>query len=133
MAETMQFDLVTPERKLSSVQVREVRLPGSEGDLTVMPGHSPLITTLRPGIVTVVDANSADHIFAVTGGFAEITPNGVNLLAEQSVPHAELTKDVVQRYVSEARQSLNNAKPDVVDAAAKVLADMEAIGEHINA
>ena len=52
MADTMQFDLVTPERKLASVAAREVRIPGADGDLTAMPDHAPLITTLRPGIVT---------------------------------------------------------------------------------
>ena len=50
----MQFDLVSPERRLVSVPVREVRLPGTEGDLTAMPGHAPTIVTLRPGIVSVV-------------------------------------------------------------------------------
>ena len=53
MADTMQFDLVSPERRLVSVPVREVRLPGTDGDLTAMPGHAATIVTLRPGIVTV--------------------------------------------------------------------------------
>ncbi len=54
MAYTMQFDLVSPERSLASVPVREVRLPGSDGDLTAMPGHAPTIVTLRPGMVILV-------------------------------------------------------------------------------
>ncbi|KFI29123.1 F0F1 ATP synthase subunit epsilon [Paenirhodobacter enshiensis] len=133
MADTMQFDLVTPERKLSSVPVREVRLPGSEGDLTVMPGHAPLITTIRPGFVTVVAADGAETQFGVTGGFAEIAPEGVSLLAERGVPRDELTTELVERYIEEARKALEEAKPDVVDAATKVLADMEAFGTHMNA
>ena len=59
MADTMQFDLVSPERSLASVPVREVRLPGSDGDLTAMPGHAPTIVTLRPGLVTVVGTDGA--------------------------------------------------------------------------
>ena len=55
MADNMQFDLVSPERSLVSVPVREVRLPGTDGDLTVMPGHAPVIVNLRPGMVVVVD------------------------------------------------------------------------------
>ncbi|WP_420343636.1 F0F1 ATP synthase subunit epsilon [Paenirhodobacter sp.] len=133
MADTMQFDLVTPERKLSSVPVREVRIPGTEGDLTAMPGHAPLITTLRPGIVTVVGADGSSYEFGVTGGFAEITGESVNLLAERGVPKAELTAALVAEYVAEAKKAVDEAVPDAVDAAVKLLADMEALGDHINA
>ena len=59
MADTMQFDLVSPERSLVSIPVREVRLPGTDGDLTAMPGHAPTIVTLRPGLVTVVGTDGA--------------------------------------------------------------------------
>eukprot|EP00581_Thalassiosira_minuscula_P022865 CAMPEP_0184427936 /NCGR_PEP_ID=MMETSP0738-20130409/195668_1 /TAXON_ID=385413 /ORGANISM="Thalassiosira miniscula, Strain CCMP1093" /LENGTH=70 /DNA_ID=CAMNT_0026791673 /DNA_START=115 /DNA_END=324 /DNA_ORIENTATION=- len=70
MAETVHFDLVSPERRLVSVDATEVRIPGADGDLTAMAQHSPLITTLRPGIVTVTGPNgTADYV--VTGGFAE--------------------------------------------------------------
>ena len=73
MADTMQFDLVSPERNLISVQVREVRLPGTEGDLTAMPGHAPAIVNLRPGLVTLVTSDKVEIEFAVTGGFVEIS------------------------------------------------------------
>ncbi|MGL6181696.1 MAG: F0F1 ATP synthase subunit epsilon, partial [Aestuariivirga sp.] len=72
MADTMQFDLVTPERKLASLKVREVRIPGADGDLTAMPDHAPLITTLRPGVLSVVSAEGTQS-YAVTGGFAEVS------------------------------------------------------------
>lgn len=133
MADTMQFDLVTPERKLASVPVREVRIPGTEGDLSAMPGHAPTITTLRPGFVTVVAADGSETQYGVTGGFAEIGPEGVTLLAEQGLPRAEIDADVIARYLADARKKLEEAKPDMVDAAAKILADMEALGTHITA
>lgn len=131
MADTMQFDLVSPERKLASVQAREVRIPGADGDLTAMPGHAPLITTLRPGILTVVSAEgSADY--AVTGGFAEISPEGVSVLAERGVPKAELTPAIHAEMMAEAKKAVDVAHPSVADAAVKMLADMEALGSHMS-
>lgn len=130
MADTMQFDLVSPERKLASVLAREVRIPGADGDLTAMPDHAPLITTLRPGILTVVSAEGTTS-YAVTGGFAEISSQGVSVLAER----AHLTRDVTSamhaEMVDAARAAHAHAHPDMVDAAAKLLADMEALGTHI--
>mgnify|MGYP000207982395 FL=1 len=137
MADTMQFDLVSPERNLLSVPVREVRLPGTEGDLTAMPGHAPAIVNLRPGIVTLVTADGAETEFAVTGGFVEINNESVSLLAERGHPRAEMTQDVfndmmmqAQRRVKVARDK-DSAAEEVVAAAVKLLADMEALGTHI--
>ena len=95
-----------------------------------MPGHAPLITTLRPGILTVVSAAGAED-YAVTGGFAEITPESVIVLAERGMPKAELTPDVHAEMVAEARKAVEEAAPSLVDAAMKVLADMEALGTHM--
>lgn len=130
MADTMQFDLVSPERMLASVQAREVRIPGADGDLTAMPGHAPTITTLRPGILTVVSAEGAAD-YAVTGGFAEISPEGVTVLAERGVPKAELTPAIHAEMMAEARKAVEVAQPSLADAAAKMLSDMEALGAHM--
>ncbi len=131
MADTMQFDLVSPERKLASVQAREVRIPGADGDLTAMPGHAPTITTLRPGILTVVSAEGAAD-YAVTGGFAEISPEGVTVLAERGVPKAELAAAIHAEMMAEAKKAVAVAHPTVADAAAKMLSDMEALGTHMS-
>ena len=131
MADTMQFDLVTPERKLASVPALEVRIPAAEGDLTAMPDHAPLITSLRPGILTVVTAEGMTD-YVVTGGFAEITGNGVSVLAERANLTREVTHTMFEEIVSAARTAHSQAHPDFVDAAAKLLADMEALGSHIN-
>jgi F-type H+-transporting ATPase subunit epsilon len=130
MADTMQFDLVSPERKLASLQVREVRIPGADGDLTAMPDHAPLITTLRPGILTVVGADGTME-YAVTGGFAEIGADGVSVLAEGAHVAHEVTQGMIDEMVATARAAHAEAHPDMVDAAAKLLADMEALGGHI--
>lgn len=135
MADTMQFDLVSPERRLASVQAREVRIPGAAGDLTAMPGHAPLITTLRPGILRIVKADGATDDYAVTGGFAEVSADGTTLLAEEALHVSEVTPDVVKRFVARAEEGLKSAKEaghqGLVDDAAKLLADMVAMGDHI--
>ena len=137
MADTMQFDLVAPARRLVSVPVREVRLPGSDGDLTAMPGHAPVIVSLRPGIVTVVDAAGTATEFAVTGGFAEIAGDSVTLLAERGHPRAEITQEVFNEMMTEAHrkrsavESRGTLGDEAVAAAAKLLADMQALGTHI--
>lgn len=137
MADTMQFDLVSPERSLESRLVREVRLPGSDGDLTALPGHAPVILTLRPGMVTLVGEDGRAVEFVVTGGFAEISPEGVTLLAERGHGREEMTQAVYASMMAEARShheavsKRDNNAGDAVDAAAKLLADMVAVGTHI--
>lgn len=138
MADTMQFDLVSPERSLVSVPAREVRLPGTDGDLTAMPGHAATIVTLRPGMVTVVDAQGQATEFAVTGGFAEINATSVSLLAEQGHARADMTQDIYNGMVRDARRAHRSAESrreavgdDFVAAAARMLGDMEALGTHI--
>lgn len=136
MADTMQFDLVSPERSLLSVAVREVRLPGAEGDLTAMPGHAPAIVNLRPGLVTVVAADGQERQFAVTGGFAQIDNDSVSLLAERGHPRAEMTQDIFNEMMAEAHRQVRAARErstgeEIVAAAVKLLADMEALGTHI--
>ncbi|EDM72646.1 ATP synthase F1, epsilon subunit [Roseobacter sp. AzwK-3b] len=136
MADTVHFDLVSPERRLVSVDATEVRIPGAEGDLTAMAQHSPLITTLRPGIVTVTGPNgTADYV--VTSGFAEIDGGSVSVLAERAIPRDEITQAQYKALVDEATDKLAKAQetfvnePGPVDDAAKLLADMVAMGDHI--
>lgn len=134
MADTMQFDLVSPERRLASGEATEVQIPGAEGDLTVMADHVPLITTLRPGILRIVNAKGADD-YAVTGGFAEIGAEGVSILAEESLHVSDLTQDVMDRFMEKAADRMRLAKDagddNLIDEAAKLMADMVAIGNHV--
>ena len=137
MADVMQFDLVSPERSLVSVSVREVRLPGTDGDLTAMPGHAPVIVTLRPGMVVVVDDSGSEAEFAVTGGFAEINNDSVSLLAERGHPRDEMTQEVFNEMMTEAHRNRKAVEEkydtgeEIVAAAVKLLGDMEALGTHI--
>ncbi len=132
----VQFDLVSPERRLASVEASEVQIPGADGDMTAMAGHAPTITTLRPGVLRVVHSGGADE-YVVSGGFAEITAAGVSVLAEQALPRAEMTQDVFDTMIAEAKAAMKSAEevfknePGPVDDAAKLISDMVAMGGHI--
>jgi F-type H+-transporting ATPase subunit epsilon len=135
MADKMQFDLVSPERRVASLEVMSVQIPAAEGDMTAMPGHAPLITTLRPGILRV-ESTGGTQEYVVTGGFAEIGEN-LSVLAERALPREEMTQETFDAILEEARAALNTAKevfvnePGPVDDAAKLLSDMVAMGGHI--
>ncbi len=126
MADMMQYDLVSPERSLASGQASEVRIPGSEGDMTAMPNHAPLITTLRPGVLTIVGTDGAQD-YAVTGGFAEVTAAGASILAEKAVRTADMSAEEITSLVEDAENTLSNASGDAKDAATKYLADLQAL------
>lgn len=124
MAGTLQFDLVSPERRLASLAVTEVQIPGAEGDLTAMEGHVPVLVGLRPGILRASGAEGA-KAYVVTGGFAEINANGVSVLAEQAIPVEEATPAVMDKLLADASVAAA-VNPDR-DAADKTLADLMAI------
>ena len=136
MADTMQFDLVSPERQLASMKVTSVQIPGADGDMTVMAQHAATITTLRPGVLKV-DGPEGTAEYVVTGGFAEITESGVAVLAERSVARGDMTQDEMDKMMEDAHGIHKRAKdnfvnePGPVDDAAKLLADMVAVGDEI--
>ena len=129
MADTMQFDLVSPERSLASLQVTAVQIPGADGDLTAMPNHAPLITTLRPGILTVESSQGTEK-YVVTGGFAEIGES-LSVLAERALPASEVTQDVLDSFVTEAANARDNATPEMLDALAKQVTDIAAVAAEL--
>ena len=124
MAGTLQFDLVSPERRLASIQATEVQIPGTEGDMTAMEGHAPAITTLRPGVLRATSAAGV-RSFVVSGGFAEITATSISVLAEQAVPLEEMTPAIMDRMVADATLAAA-VNPDK-DATDKVVADLLAM------
>jgi F-type H+-transporting ATPase subunit epsilon len=124
MASTVQFDLVSPERRLASFPATEVQIPGAMGDMTAMEGHAATITSLRPGVLRVV-ASDGVKVYVVTGGFAEISATSVSVLAEQAVPLDELTPAALDALVADACEAaaVNSDK----DAADKAVADLHAM------
>jgi F-type H+-transporting ATPase subunit epsilon len=122
---TMQFDLVSPERRLASMEVTEVQIPGADGDLTAMPDHAPMITTLRPGVLTVSGPEGEKSYF-VTGGFADVAGPSATILAERAMPIEEVTGEVVEELLSGSEAKKAAASEGAADVAAKYHADLTA-------
>lgn len=111
----LHFELVSPARLLFSGEVTSVTLPGTEGDMGIFAGHAPVLSTLRPGVVVVTkEGGATDRIF-VRGGFAEVNPHGLTLLAETAIPLAELDAAALAQQVKNAEEDF----ADAMDAESK--------------
>ncbi|WP_373355848.1 F0F1 ATP synthase subunit epsilon [Pseudoroseicyclus sp. CXY001] len=132
MADTVQFDLVSPERRLASLEATSVEIPGADGDMTAMADHAPTITTLRPGLLKVHHAGGVDE-YLVSGGFAEITASSVSVLAELAAPRGEVDAELMTRLREGATTTLEQAKSQGagMDEATKTLADLDAVGREL--
>ncbi len=111
MADTLQFELVSPERLLRSEAVEMVVVPGSEGNFGVLPGHALLISTVRPGLIEIFQAGQVKERIFVAGGFAEVTPERCTVLADEAVPLPDLDRAVLETEARELEARLD-AAPD---------------------
>jgi F-type H+-transporting ATPase subunit epsilon len=128
MAETVEFELVAPERLLVSEPVEMVVVPGAEGDFGVLPGHAPLISTIRTGVISVYENGAVIRRIFVSGGFAEVTPERCTVLADEAVALEEMARTEADERLSAARERLEEAgEGDDQVAAAKELAIAEAL------
>ncbi len=118
MADKLHFNLVSPERELMSEDVDQVDIPGAEGWIGVLPNHAPLMTTLAPGMVRIRTGSDEKQIF-VRGGFAEISPAGLTLLAEEAMPAEELDAEKIALRVKDAEEDLADADSDEKKLAAQ--------------
>src|SRR5689334_6618708 len=107
MAETLHFSLVSPERELFSGDVEQVDAPGTEGEFGVLPKHAPFMTTLKPGVVRIHEGGQVNAVF-VRGGFADVTPQGLTILAEEAVNLADVDVAALDTQIA-------NAKSDASD------------------
>lgn len=123
MANVMQFDLVSPERSLASLEATAVQIPGADGDLTAMPGHAPVLTSLRPGVVRVQTADG-EKDFVVTRGFAEISPDSISVIAEHAHVGTEVTKADLEDVLTSARKAAVDAGAADKDGAEKFVAEL---------
>ena len=103
------FELVAPDKQLFKGEVESVLVPGSEGDFVVLKDHAAVMTSLRPGVVAIEEAAGGKHRYFVRGGFADVNPAGLILLAETAIAAQELTPD----YIA---QQIKNAEEDLADA-----------------
>jgi F-type H+-transporting ATPase subunit epsilon len=113
------FRLVMPEREVLATEADMVVVPGSEGDFGVLHGHAPLISTVRPGVLEVIQGNKVDKRFIVVGGFAEVTPERCTVLADEAVPFEEATPEQLAERERAAERDLTDAATDAEKAAAQ--------------
>ena len=109
MAETVEFELVSPAKLLRSEPVEMVVVPGAEGDLGVLPGHSPLIATVRPGVIDIHEGGSVKERIFVAGGFCEISPERCTVLAEEAIEVSAINKAAAQKRLEDATSAWQNA------------------------
>jgi F-type H+-transporting ATPase subunit epsilon len=105
---TFQFDLVSPERLLFTGEVTQVDVPGGEGDFGVLAGHAPIVTTVRPGIL-VVYRDGGELRVVVNGGFAEVSPAGLTVLADLAVPQDEFDATVLAGVIKDTEDDVAGA------------------------
>ena len=119
MADTVEFELVSPERLLLSLPVEMVVVPGSEGDFGVLPGHAPMISTVRPGVISIWQDGAVDRRVFVAGGVAEVQPERCTVLAEEAVPLEDADEDEADRRIAEARDALERAADEAAAGEAR--------------
>jgi len=127
MADTVEFEMVIPENLLFSEKVELVVVPGAEGDFGVLPGHSPFISTLRPGVISIYENNLVNQRIFVTGGFAEVTPDRCTVLADEAIDLNSAERSELELRVEEARKVVNEATEDELENAASLLKQSEVI------
>jgi F-type H+-transporting ATPase subunit epsilon len=106
---TFHFDLVSPEKLLFSGDVEQVDVPGSEGDFGVLAGHAPFVTTVRPGILTLYGQDGPLKV-VVNGGFAEVNPQGLTVLADMAVPLDDFDRSQLASQIKDAEEDVADAK-----------------------
>lgn len=110
MAEGLKIEIVSPERLVLSEVVTSVTVPGTEGYFTVMNDHAPFMTTLKPGFITVNGEGGRDEIYFVRGGFADVSPDGLTILAEEASPYAEFDHAELAAEIKQAEAELARAQ-----------------------
>jgi len=109
---TFHFELVSPERLVFAGEVSQVDVPGEEGEFGVLAGHAPYVATLKPGVLTIYGDTEPQRM-VVQGGFAEMGPTGLTVLAEQVVPVAEIDAVSIDQAIKDAEEDLADADNDV--------------------
>ena len=116
MAERVQFELVTPERLLLSEMVEMVVVPGTEGNFGVLPGHAPLISSIRPGTIDVYEGQTVTRRIFVVSGIAEVTPERCTVLADEARPPDELDRAAIEAELQTVQGNLPSLREQVARA-----------------
>lgn len=132
MADKLHFDLVSPERRLFQGDVDMVVVPGEDGDFGVLPGHAPVMSAIRSGAIAVHDGSDIRRTF-IHGGFAEVTPDGLTVLAEEAIDLASVDREQLAKDLSVAKEDISLARDETERALAEAkLAKFEALIEALN-
>lgn len=127
MTDKLSFALVSPERELFNGDVDHVVVPGSEGEFGVSPNHAPVMSVIKPGALRVINDGAERRIF-VNGGFADVTPEGLTVLAEEAIDLADIEPGKLEQDLKNAQEDLRDANTDArKDAAQRQLARLETI------
>ena len=127
MADKLSFALVSPERELFNGDVDHVVVPGAEGEFGVLPNHAPVMSVIKPGALRVINDGSERRIF-VNGGFADVTPEGLTVLAEEAVDLDDLEPAALEQDLKNAHEDLRDANTDArKDAAQRAVTRLESI------
>jgi len=130
---SLHFEFVSPERVLFSGEVDQVDLPGAEGDMGILAEHAPMVTTLRPGILTIYRGGAREGV-VVIGGFAEVGPGGLTVLADRAVARESFDMASLSADIKDAEEDVADAKDDHErDKSARRLAQLKALQDALGA
>ena len=116
MADTVEFELVSPQKLVSSQPVEMVVVPGAEGDLGVLPGHSPLIAEVRTGVIDIHEGGKVGERIFVAGGFCEISPERCTVLAEEAMPIGEIDRAAAEARLKSAEEGEDEGERRIAEA-----------------
>ncbi len=127
MADKLHFALVSPERELFNGEVDHVVVPGSEGEFGVLPNHAPVMSVIKPGALRVINEGAERRIF-VNGGFADVTPDGLTVLAEEAIDVTDIDAAALEQQLKDAQEDLRDANSDDKrEAAQRALSRLDAM------
>jgi F-type H+-transporting ATPase subunit epsilon len=127
MADKLSFALVSPERELFNGDVDHVVVPGAEGEFGVLPNHAPAMSVIKPGALRVINDGAERRIF-VNGGFADVTPEGLTVLAEEALDLDDIEPATLELDLKNAQEDLRDANTDAKkDAAQRAVTRLESI------
>ena len=132
MPDAFKFELVSPERLLVSGDVEQVLVPGAEGDMTVLAKHAPVLTTLRPGLLDIGFPGGQRQRFFIRGGFAEVNPAGLTVLAETAIDLDELRAEQVAQAIRDAEEDVADLSGDAKDRAQTKLDQLRQVQAALN-
>ena len=117
MADSFSFEFVSPERRVMAGDVVQVVVPGWEGEFAVMPGHAPVLSTMRPGVLSIIseEGGEAERYF-VRGGFADVTPTSLTVLAQHAIAESELDRDALAQAIKDAEEDVADASDEATTA-----------------